>query len=207
MKTVGEILSEARKAKNLTITDLSRLTKIDERYIKALEEGDCDKFPPQTFVKGFIRNLSLSLDKNPDQMIAIYRRDYQNDCSKPKKRHRFNLNLPLFQRTQLLLIISAAFIFFGYLGFQYRTVILPPKLEIIQPQDKQVLTSPVTIEGLTSTDSTILIDDRQKINPDESGHFITNISAETGMIEIKITATNRFGRSTTKTIPITILSQ
>jgi cytoskeletal protein RodZ len=207
MKTVGEILSEARKAKNLTTKALSRLTKIDERYINALEMGDCDQFPPNTFVKGFIRNLSLALNKNPDQMIAIFRRDYQNNCQKPKKRYRFNLDLPLFHRSQLLLIITGAAVFFGYLGFQYRTVLLPPNLEIIQPQEKQVLTSPITVEGLTSTDSTITINDKQKVNPDDSGHFLTNITGDNGQIELKITATNRFGRSTTKTVSLTILSQ
>jgi cytoskeletal protein RodZ len=207
MKTVGEILSEARKAKNLSIEKLSELTKIDERYIRALESDDCDKFPPQTFVKGFIRNLSLALDKDPDQMIAIFRRDYQTNCQTPPKRHRLNLNLPLFHRTQILLIITITLVFFGYLGFQYRTVLLPPNLEIIQPQDKQVLTSPVVIEGIASVDSTILINETQKASPDDSGHFLSKITAENGNIEVKITATNRFGRSTTKTIPITILSQ
>ena len=66
MKTVGELISKARKSKKLTIGKLSRITKIDPEHIKNLEKNRYYKLPPPTFIKGFIRNIATILNQNPD---------------------------------------------------------------------------------------------------------------------------------------------
>lgn len=209
MKTVGEILSRTRRQKGFSLNDLSQRTKIDPRHIQALENNDFQKLPPTTFIKGFIRNLALALDKNPQELIAIFRRDYQdNHSSKRSPKNIFaNLNRSIFFHSRLPLIITAVLLFFSYLAFQYRAILIPPKLEVAQPQDNQVIASPIIIEGLSTVDSVITINDQQEINTDQDGHFLTQLELPTGAIKIKITATNRFGRTSTRTIPITIVSQ
>jgi len=208
MKTVGEILSAARCQQKISLEKLSQITKIDTRYIKALEENDCDKFPTSTFIKGFIRNLSLALGKNPDEMIAIFRRDYPDNCHHfQKPLTHFSLHQSIISHPQFFIIIFAIIIFFGYLAFQYRLVLLPPKLEVVKPQPNQVLALPVIVEGFSSVDSTISINGQREITPDSSGHFLYELDQANGQFEIKISATNRFGRIASRTIPITVLSQ
>lgn len=208
MKTVGELLHRARIDQGVTLEALSRQTNIDIRYIQALENNDFNRLPATTFVKGFIRNISLSLGKDPEEMIAIFRRDYQiSPQTRKKSTSAFKLTGPFPISSQILLFALGVFLFFAYLAFQYRTVLIPPKLDIVQPQINQVVVSPITIEGISTVDSVITINDQQEVNTDENGHFLVKINLPVGNQIVKISATNRFGRTSEKELRLTIVSQ
>lgn len=208
MKTVGDILKSERLGRGLTIEGLSRLTKIDPKYIESLESNQFDLLPSATFAKGFVRNLAISLNKDPGEMVALFRRDYQESFKASpllKRTKPFKLNQVL--NSQATLWIVGASVFLIYLVFQYRAVLTPPKLTLSSPTNNAVLSSPVTVEGETQVGAVIDINDGLKITPDSTGHFATKLTFDNGESKISITSTTRFGRSTTKTIPITILSQ
>lgn len=208
MKTVGELLAKARTSKNITIDKLSLITKIDPDHIRNLEKNQYNKLPPPTFIKGFIRNIATILDQNPDELIAIFRRDYLSPQPNPnavviksKTKKKLQIN------SEWSFALLGAVIFILYLGFQLRVYIIPPKLKIIQPLPKAVITSPLVIEGLTDSGSIIQIDENIPLYPDSSGYFITNITLSSTETELEITSTNRFGRISKKIIPITIITQ
>ena len=211
MKTIGEIIRTSRVDRALSEQQLSGLTRIDAKYIQALEENDFKKLPPATFTKGFVRNLAQALGKNPDEWVALLRRDYQaatistTPLSLPRRRAKFSL-ASLFQ-SQMALLLLGSLVFVIYLGFQYRAVITPPALEVINPLKDAVTISPITIEGKTASGTTITINDDLKITPDSSGYFAAKLNFSPGQNEVKVSVTNRFGRSTTKIVPITIVSQ
>lgn len=209
MKTVGEILTRSRIQKGISLDELSDRTRIDVKYIKALEENDFRHLPSPTFAKGFIRNISIALDRDPDEIIAVFRRDFQTTKKKlpSSAKNKFPSGPNFLFQSQVPLIFLAVSLFLGYLGYQYRTVLVPPKLEVIEPRANQVVTSPVTIEGLSTVDSIITINDQQEANTDQSGHFIVQLNLSTGSTELKIQASNRFSRTSTKLIPITVISQ
>ena len=211
MKTIGEIIRTARVDHALSEQQLSGLTRIDAKYIQALEENDFQKLPSATFTKGFVRNLAQALGKNPDEWVALLRRDYQaaafpiSSVSPPRHQPKFSL-ASLFQ-SQMALLLLGSLAFVIYLGFQYRAVITPPALAVINPQKDAVTISPVTIEGKTVSGATVTINDDLKISPDSSGYFAAKLNFSPGQNEIKVSVTNRFSRTTTKVIPITIVSQ
>ena len=209
MKTIGEILRESRKDRGYTPVQLSSLTKIDVRYIEALEENDFKKMPSATFTKGFVRNLAISLGKDPSDWVALLRRDYQASTpptvSPPRRNRRFSISSLIQSRS--LLIVLGAVVFVTYLVFQYRAVITPPPLDISSPTKDAVTISPVILKGLTSSGTTVIINDDLRLVPDSSGHFQTKLNLSPGTSDIKISVVNRFSRSTTKIIPLTILSQ
>ncbi len=209
MKTIGEIIRANRLDRGLTLEALSKTTRIDSRYIHALEENEFKKLPSITFTKGFVRNLAQALGKDPGEWVALLRRDYQADSSPTvtplHRSKRFSLG-SIFQSQALILFLGAV-VFLGYLGFQYRAVITPPSLEIISPTKDAVVVSPVTLEGKTVSGTTVTINEDLKISPDSSGRFLTKLNLSPGSVEVKISVSNRFSRTTTKTIPITIVSQ
>ncbi len=209
MKTIGEILRSARLEKNISLTELSSLTRIDVRHIEALEDNNFKKLPGATFTKGFVRNLSLALGKDPEESLALLRRDYQGgvltDKLLPVRRSRRFSLASLFQ-SQLSLLLVGAVVFLTYLAFQYRAVITPPPLEITSPTRDAVLTSPIFIEGKTASGSVVTINDELKLTPDQEGNFQTKINLDNGQREVRLSVSNRFGRTTSKTIPITIVS-
>jgi len=208
MKTVGQILKTSREERNFTVEQLSSLTKIDAKYIVALENGDYNRLPSETFIKGFIRNLSLRLDKNPNELIAIFRRDYNQPFlgkSKPKRIRR-SLSFS-FLTSQMAFFGLAILVFLVYLAFQFRAILTPPKLEISRPSSNSVLISPIEIEGITSADSVITINEDTRAKPDISGHFLVRYTLPVGETVLEIKATNRFGRASSVKVPITIVSQ
>lgn len=219
MKTIGEILRTARLERHLSLQDISAATKIEEKYLSALEKNDFASLPPSTFVKGFIRNYALAVGKSPEDLLAIFRRDYGKSAPKPapaparkdSRRSfpsftRIDSSLPVPPHTLALIFLGAA-IFIGYLLFQYRAFLSPPPLEIIAPKDKAVVTSPVAIEGKTSADSIITVNQEIDVNPNQSGVFFTQLPFSPGEHQLEIVSVNRFGRRASVTLTVTVLSQ
>lgn len=208
MKTVGQLLHAERNRKNISIEELSRATKIDAKYIEALEADRFDLLPSETFAKGFIRNLSLSMGSDPEELIAVFRRDYRNpEIKNTKIKHpkKQKLVLPSLS-SQLLPVIIGVVVFVVYLGFQFRAILTPPPLQVQKPQSGTVLSSPVDVEGITSTDSLVTVNEDNVIKPDQNGAFQMKLSLPVGETQITIKTVNRFGRSNSTEIPITIIS-
>lgn len=210
MKTVGQIIFQARKEQNISIEKLSQITKIDPNYLQALEKDQYELLPSHTFVKGFIRNVSQALGKNPDELTAIFRRDFPVSSSLkltpdslPKRCH------PTKRKNQspYLIILFSSLTFLTYLIFQLRAFLMPPKLEIYQPKENAVLISPITIEGSTSPDAVIQVNKNIIIKPDYTGYFITSIPLSLGESQLEIDVTNRFNRTNSKKISITLIPQ
>lgn len=206
MKTVGQIIRSARLKRGLTLDQLSSLTKIDSRYIDALEHDNFQKLPSETFAKGFIRNLCQRLDLDPNELVAIFRRDFRlpETSSASKRRPRLILSEHL---AQLLPFISGGLVFLVYLIFQFRAIVTPPKLSVSRPEIGLVLVSPVDIEGDTVSDATVYINEETKVKPNSTGHFLTRVNLPLGETVIEVKTVNRFSRSTVKKIPITIISK
>jgi len=206
MKTVGEIIRTARQKRGLSIEQLSVLTKIDSKYIDALEANRYHDLPSETFIKGFIRNIGQRLSHNPDELIAIFRRDFRQPDRIRKVKIRHRTVLPGIS-LQILPFVLGGLVFAVYLIFQFRAILTPPKLEIIKPTNSSVLVSPIVIEGDTSIDSTVYINEETLVKPDSSGHFTARINLPVGEIVLKVKSTNRFSRSSEKEIPVTVISK
>jgi len=79
MKTVGEILKEARIKKAIDFEAIEKATKIRKKYLKALEENKFIEIGPAITVKGFIKNYGEYLGLDSPSLVAIFRRDYAED--------------------------------------------------------------------------------------------------------------------------------
>ena len=62
---VGEQLRAAREKAGLQISEVALSLKLGERQLAALENGDWDKLPGSTFIRGFIRNYARLLGLDP----------------------------------------------------------------------------------------------------------------------------------------------
>ncbi len=65
--SVGEQLSVARKARSLEVIDVAQTLKLGTRQVEALENGNWDVLPGQTFIRGFVRNYArlVQIDYEP----------------------------------------------------------------------------------------------------------------------------------------------
>ncbi len=70
---VGGLLQKERKARKLSIKEVSQETAISPRYLIALENDDYSQFPAETYTIGFLNSYAdyLNLDKN--RLIHLFK--------------------------------------------------------------------------------------------------------------------------------------
>ncbi len=74
MKEIGELLREAREERGITLEQISRDTKIPERLLRDLEEGDFSRFAGKVYFKGALRNYAESIGLNSQELFSLYDR-------------------------------------------------------------------------------------------------------------------------------------
>lgn len=74
MRTVGEMLKEARIEKKYSLEDIERGTKIRLKFLQAMERDDFAQMPSLSYAKGFIKNYSEFLGLNSKTVLAFFRR-------------------------------------------------------------------------------------------------------------------------------------
>lgn len=75
MKNIGEKLKSAREAKGLSIEDIEKATKIQSRYLKAIENNEFDKLPGDFYVRAFIRQYAQVVGLDGKELLSDYHED------------------------------------------------------------------------------------------------------------------------------------
>ncbi len=199
MKTLGEILKSARVSRKLTLTQLSRLTKISVKTLCALEKNQFAKLPSSTYIQGFIKNYAQTVRLDPIKTLAVFKRDYDRHQSKKILPQGLTqpLNQPFFATTTGRNLLAAGIILLilaGYLIFTLLKLYQPPSLIITQPQEAQELTAPVLIKGKTDRDATLTLNNKT-VNLEPDGRFTTIYSTQSGTLQLNFKATSRRGKS------------
>jgi cytoskeleton protein RodZ len=69
---LGEFLRRERELRHISLDDVAERTKISRRYLEAIEEGQYDRLPGETFVRGFIRSYAQSVGLDPADTLLMY---------------------------------------------------------------------------------------------------------------------------------------
>lgn len=72
MGEFGNKFRQTREAKKLSLDDVSRVTKISARMLKAIEEEHFDQLPGGVFNRGFIRAYSKQIGLNEEEAVNDY---------------------------------------------------------------------------------------------------------------------------------------
>lgn len=210
MRTVGEILKKARLEKKYTLETVEKQIKIRKKFLSALEENQWNKLPSLPYIKGFIRNYSNFLGLQGEEMLAIFRRQYQFDehdnllpegITKP-------LNEPFIRFTPQTIVAILSFlllaVFFIYLGVQYRSFTSAPTLLVSKPIEGEILAADaVQISGKTDSDAVVEINNK-KIALKDNGEFATELTLSPGINTITIESVSKYGKRKTITRTISI---
>lgn len=210
MRTVGEILKKARIEKKYTLEIIEKQIKIRKKFLSALEENQWNKLPSLPYIKGFIRNYSNFLGLQGDEMLAIFRRQYQFDeeddllpegITKP-------LNEPFIRFTPQTIVATLSFlllaVFFIYLSTQYRSFTSAPSLTITKPIEGETLTTDtIRISGKTDADAVLEVNNK-KIALKDNGEFATELTLSPGINTIIIESVSKYGKRKTVTRTISI---
>jgi len=78
MDEIGQKLRNARIKKGYTIDDLQQITKIQKRYLIAIEEGQFDHLPGDFYVRAFIKQYSDAVGIASDDLLEEYKAEIPN---------------------------------------------------------------------------------------------------------------------------------
>ena len=72
MSSFGETLRRERELRQITLREISEATKINLRYLDALERDDFRHLPGGVFNKGFVRAYAQFIGVDPEAMVTAY---------------------------------------------------------------------------------------------------------------------------------------
>jgi len=200
MKTVGKILKKARQERGMMLSEVEKATKIRLRYLQALENDEYDKLPSATSTRGFIKNYAEFLGLTSTQLLAIFRRDFSQDRQgriipqgmvEPIDKPRFSWTPKL---TVILLVTTFLTLFFGYLAYQYFSLISPPTLSLSAPlAEGKVIGKTVEVLGKTDPDAVVTING-ELVSLSEKGEFGYQLRLTSGENTIVVEAVSKLGK-------------
>jgi len=201
-ETVSEILSNARKEKNVDLEKAEKTLKINKKYLRALERGQYDILPSTIYVKNFARAYADYLGLNSKKIIKLVERELgiinQINGTTPtslEKKHLKNKVLITPKIVRHLLIVILVLACLAYLGWQINTIFSPPPLEIINPQPDLVTNQNfITIEGQTLPEINVTINN-QRVLTDRNGYFNKSFDLQTGLNTIEIKARKKHSKA------------
>ena len=133
--SAGEMLSEARKAAGLEIAQVAAETRIPQRHLIAIENGEYSKLPSRTYAVGFSRSYARLLGLSEGAVLARLREELAEEQGDGQPRHdKFepgdparvpSRQLAWFSAFAVLLLIVGAFTFYRT---YFSPAITPPPL-------------------------------------------------------------------------------
>ncbi|MCM0598674.1 helix-turn-helix domain-containing protein [Periweissella fabalis] len=67
---IGEKLRAARLEKGFTLDDIQQSTKIQKRYLNAIENGDFDQLPGDFYVRAFTKQFAQAVGIDADELLV-----------------------------------------------------------------------------------------------------------------------------------------
>jgi len=197
-ETAGEILKEARERKKVSLKEVEKITKIQAKYLEALENSQYEKLPSDVYTRNFLKVYTQLLGLKFESIFELYKREksfFDNLNEKKKVPFKFK---PRFMITpQLIKIILVGFIviiLLVYLGRGIKRIISVPILIVNNPQNKLITNQEfVKVEGRTEKEVRVTINN-QEVLSDKNGYFEKTIDLQKGLNIIKVTAARKHSK-------------
>ncbi|MEJ8548342.1 RodZ domain-containing protein [Brevibacillus borstelensis] len=75
MSELGQVLKEAREEKGITLDDIQRITKIQRRYLEAIERGHFHVLPGHFYARAFIKSYAEAVGLDPNHIMSHFQSD------------------------------------------------------------------------------------------------------------------------------------
>jgi cytoskeletal protein RodZ len=72
MESVGNLLKHHRDARQMSLPEVSRVTRIPVGTLAAIESDRFDELPGEVFVRGFLKSFAIAVGAAPDEILALY---------------------------------------------------------------------------------------------------------------------------------------
>ena len=209
MSKLGEQLRAQRERKNITLEQAAGDTRIREKFLKALEDGDYRTLPGPVYTRGFLRNYAEYLDLETDELLTLYHHESGRPVE-PVQTRTFKPYRPIARRNLVfrpvillpVIILAGVALFGGYIYYQLSTFATLPRLEITDPaNDGLAASAELAVRGVTVPDGRITVnvfpgpDVFGDIRPAFDGSFSTTVALKPGSNHVVIEVLDAAGKT------------
>ncbi len=200
---LGEKFKKRRAELGLLLTAISKATRIPLKYLEAIEQDNFSKLPAaKTYRLAYVREIARLLELNAGECVHQFVNEGGLNAI-PVAHPRQSIKLTMFSSVSVFLraalLSGAVALFSGYLIWQVKGILEPPRLIIYSPLEGHVLSQPsTTVEGETEKESRLTVNG-QEIMVKENGKFEARINLSNGVNTIIIEATKKHGKTTSIT--------
>jgi len=215
LRTIGTLLKERRKERDLTLSQISEITRIRKEYLKAIENGEYDTFPSEVYLKGFLKNYSKYLGVNTERALAMYRREREYKNSEPtisttKKIKDKSVALVVTPGKVIGVVLVGAVLFsIIYIGSYISRIFKEPELTLSNPVSVAAGTEgavkteerEILIEGEVEIGTRLTING-QEFQTNNFEKFTEEFELQPGQNTFLLVAESQFGRKTEITLNV-----
>ena len=177
-QSAGEMLRQARLSKKLSISDLSKETRISKAMIDALEKGNPELLPGRTYETGYIRLICNALNEEHDLITDLWINEHH--ISKNKTQYVFPENKIKEKRvsfsTLSIALLFLLLILYG-LWFFYSAQRDESEITLLENQDLQL-----TESKSSNINIDIVTDDNLKETPLSEETVVENSFSENQLL-------------------------
>jgi cytoskeletal protein RodZ len=201
MVRLGHLLHQKRLQRKQTLEEIAQVLKIKSKFLAAIEKGEYHKLPSPAYAQGFVRNYASYLGLSKAETTMLFKREFDEKRAMKVlpdsmvKTKEFPVERMRIQQSIVAFVIFLLLIF-SYLFFQYRAAFLPPTLTVTAPLEGSKTSQNVIVTGKADSNATVTVNG-QPVTVSNSGDFQKDVTLFPGNSTISITATNRFGKTST----------
>ena len=139
MPSLGDSLRQQREKRGITLDQAAADTRIREKFLKALEDGDLQSLPGAVYTKGFLRNYAEYLGLDDQESVVQLQQERGGPPAEAKR--KFAPMKPVGGRSLVftpavfvpVVVIGLIVLFVGYLYYQFTSFAVAPALDVTEP--------------------------------------------------------------------------
>lgn len=128
--TLGERLKEARETKGLSLDSLQETTKIQKRYLIAIEEGNFKILPGKFYARAFIKEYAIAVGLDANELLEEFKEEIPNteeedttqytSIRRSRKDNHPSKNSAIFSLvpTIIVIVLIIGIVFFAWFFYQ-----------------------------------------------------------------------------------------
>jgi cytoskeletal protein RodZ len=196
--SVAKTFKERREDLEIELGDIAAETKIQARFLKALEDGRYNELPHTIHTVGFVKRYAthLGLDANTAANKYLLER---GPLPIPRGRPTKQRVAKPIVGTKVIISAVLGLLLLGLIGYLIWLVAVltrPPALHIdTPPNNHQTIDNNVEVKGNATAGAEIFVNGNPILSGD-NGSFSTNLNLQNGLNTITVEARNKRGKVT-----------
>lgn len=198
--TLGQKLRSLRRTQAISLPVLVEKTRIQTRYLEALEQGRYADLPEPVYTRNFLRAYARALGADESYLLELYAAEVgQLDLLAPHRLPRLRVRKSRFfvfsRVTAVVMLLLPALAIAGYFLWQTSSLLRPPEVVILTPGDGALVQAALLpiVGYVTDNDVTVVVNGTV-VAIDESLHFETEVDLARGLNVVTVQATRRYSR-------------